>query len=148
MGTRFRPVRIAARALAAIGLLSFACLPVLADDQQASEYAIKAAIVYKIAKFVSWPTDAMADDGVLPICLPASDPIGPAMDALAGKTVKGRRIEIHRFESSEALSSDCAILFLSQAAALPRPTLLSDVANSPVLTIGDSAEATPSGRST
>lgn len=114
---------------------------VAAGEPKASEYAIKAAIVYKIAKFVSWPHDAPVDNAsVLPICLPASDPIGPAMEALAGKTVKGRTIEIHRFEQTGTLASDCAILFLSQAAALPRPSLVSGVANAPVLTIGDSAD--------
>lgn len=113
--------------------------PVSANDQMASEQAVKAAIVYKIAKFVSWPNEAVAKSrGVLPICLPAGDPIGPAMDALAGKTVQGRTIEIRRFDDTAALGSSCAILFLSDAASLQRPNVLSNVANSPVLTIGDS----------
>lgn len=112
-----------------------------AGDQKASEYAVKAAIVYKIAKFVSWPDTAFSGtNGNLPICLSAADPIGPAMDALAGKTVQGKTIEIIRFEDSATLASDCAILFLSESVTLPRPSLVSNVANSPVLTIGDTAD--------
>jgi len=132
------------RRCAAAGLLLTllgAVTEATAGEQTASEYAVKAAIVYKIAKFVSWPDTAFAGDAdVLPICLPATDPIGPAMDALTGKTVQGRSIEIHRFEDSATLANDCAILFLSESATLPRPSLVSNVASSPVLTIGDSAD--------
>jgi len=110
-----------------------------AADSSASEYAVKAAIVYKIAKFVSWPEDSSAaNTDSLTICLPKSDPIGPAMEALAGKTVHGKAIEIRRFEDSATLSDDCAILFISKSATLRRPAVLSHVANAPVLTIGDS----------
>lgn len=116
-------------------------LPVLAEDQSASEQAVKAAIVYKIAKFVSWPDDAFpADFPTLRICVPAGDPIASAMDALAGKFVQGRQIEVSRFEDAKSVSRECAILFLGQSAVLRRPSLLADVANAPVLTIGDSAD--------
>ena len=128
-------------AAAIVLLLLTAVTTATAGEQTASEYAVKAAIVYKIAKFVSWPEDAFpADTDALSICLPAADPIGPAMDALTGKTVQGRNIEIHRFEDTATIANDCAILFLSESVKLPRPSLVSDVAYSPVLTIGDSAD--------
>jgi len=136
--------RAAATALALVLLI--ATTDAWASEKKVSEHAIKAAIVYKIAKFVSWPNNAFSDNGdTLTICLPANDPIGPAMDALAGKTVQGRTIDIRRFNDPSRLANDCAILFLSQAAALPRPSLLSNVANSPVLTIGDTADFTDIG---
>jgi hypothetical protein len=136
-----RHARIRLRAAALATLLMLASATAWAAEPAASEHAVKAAIVYKIAKFVSWPEDSSAaNPQLLPICLPESDPIGPAMDALAGKTVQGRTIEIRRFEESTTLTDDCAILFVSKSAALRRPSLLSDVANSPVLTIGDSAD--------
>jgi len=129
-------------AAAGIVLTLFAAVTAAtAGEQAASEYAVKAAIVYKIAKFVSWPEHAFPRDaGVLPICLPTGDPIGPAMDALTGMTVQGRTIEVRRFEDATAIANDCAILFLSESATLPRPSLVSNVAYSPVLTIGDSAD--------
>jgi len=64
--------------------------------------------------------------------------MAPAMDALAGKTVQGKTIEIHRLKDSAKLTDNCAILFISKSATLRRPAVLSDVANAPVLTIGDS----------
>lgn len=126
----------------AIALLLLAAAPLTgAAEQIASEHAVKAAIIYKIAKFVSWPAEAPeGNQDMLPICLPAADPIGPALESLAGKTVQGRTITIHHFEEAGTLASDCAILFLSQSATLRRPALISNVANAPVLTIGDSAD--------
>jgi len=136
-----RAARLRAKQVFLLVLAALLCGPAIAvAEQSASEHAVKAAIVYKIAKFVSWPEDALADDGDLPICLPAEDPIGPAMEALAGKQVQGRTIRIHRFKSTAGLSEKCAVLFLSQAGALPRPSLVSGVANAPVLTIGDSKD--------
>lgn len=134
------------KALVAGCLLALFALPLSAGEQVASEYAVKAAIVYKIAKFVSWPDHALpADDNVLPICLPTADPIAPAMDALAGKMVQGKMIEVRRFQETSTLATDCAIVFLSQAATLRRPSLVSNIANAPVLTIGDSADFVDTG---
>lgn len=110
-----------------------------AGEPLVSEYALKAAIIYKIAKFVSWPDDAFTTrEEPLSVCLPVADPIGPALDALTGKTVRGRPIEVRRFEADETVASDCKILFLSRAMKERRVALVSDVAHSPVLTIGDS----------
>jgi hypothetical protein len=117
-----------------------------AAEPSASEYAVKAAIVYKIAKFVTWPqAKGSLRPPTLSICVPASDPMSPAMEALAGKKVQGRTIEIYRFDDSPDLTGDCAILFLGEAAALRRPTILSAVANAPVLTIGDGASFVENG---
>lgn len=128
------------RAMAALLLLALGPT-VTASEQTASELAVKAAIIYKIAKFVSWPEEVPAgNENSLPICLPAADPIGPALETLAGKTVQGRTITIQHFEQAGTLASDCAILFLSQSAMLRRPSLVSNVAGAPVLTIGESAE--------
>ncbi|MBT8444113.1 MAG: YfiR family protein, partial [Gammaproteobacteria bacterium] len=76
------PGRNSARA--AIALLLLAAAPLSgAADQVASEHAVKAAIIYKIAKFVTWPTEASeGNQDTLPICLPAADPIGPALESL------------------------------------------------------------------
>jgi len=132
-------MRTRLRAAALTVALMVGSAPAWAAEPAASEHAVKAAIVYKIAKFVSWPEDSsVTNTDSLRICLPASDPIGPAMDALAGKTVQGKAIEIRRFEDSTTLTDDCEILFISKSAALRRPSLLRNVANAPVLTIGDS----------
>jgi len=112
-----------------------------AADAAASEYSVKAAIIYKIVKFVAWPEDAFSSrNEPLPVCLPDADPMGPALDALAGKIVWGRPIAIKRLDEISTVETDCKILFLSQSSDAAQMTLVANVANSPVLTIGDNRE--------
>jgi hypothetical protein len=122
-----------------LGLVVSAWSPsALPADTAASEYSEKAAIIYKIAKFVAWPENAFSSrNEPLPVCLPDADPMGPAMDALAGKMVWGRPIAVKRLRNISAIETDCKILFLGQTSHESRAKLVANVANSPVLTIGD-----------
>jgi len=122
-----------------LGLVVLAWLPnALAADTATSEYSKKAAIIYKIAKFVEWPENAFSSrNEPLPVCLPDADPMGPAMDALAGKIVWGRPIAVKRLHEISTVETDCKILFLGQTSHESRGKLVANVANSPVLTIGD-----------
>lgn len=114
---------------------------ILKAETAASEYSVKAAIIYKIAKFVDWPEDAFSTrTEPLPLCLAESDPIGPSLDSLAGKIVWGRPLAIKRLSEISMVEADCRILFLGQDTLDSRNRLVSNVADSPVLTIGDSAD--------
>jgi len=123
-----------------LGLIALVFLPgAVVADTAASEYSVKAAIIYKIAKFVAWPEDAFSSrTEPLPVCLQDADPIGPALDALAGRIVWGRPIAIKRLHEISAIELDCKILFLGEVSQTSRTKLVSNVANAPVLTIGDS----------
>jgi len=113
----------------------------IAAETAVSEYSVKAAIIYKIAKFVAWPEDAFSSrNDPLQVCLTGADPIGPAMDALAGKIVWGRPIAIKRLEEISTVETDCKILFLSEVSHASQMQLVSNVANAPVLTIGDNRD--------
>jgi len=137
----------------AIGLAT--CLALLAGtpvavagETPASEYAVKAAIVHKIAKFITWPADANTDHPggrPLSICLADEDPIGPAIEMLSGEVVQGRLIEVRRLNEVSAPTEDCGILYLSRPSSDQHLDLISHVADSPVLTIGDSREFVSSG---
>jgi hypothetical protein len=125
-----------------LGLVVLTWLPsTFATETTASEYSVKAAIIYKIAKFVAWPEDAFSSrNEPLLVCLPDADPMGPAMDALAGKIVWGRPIAVRRLHETSTVTTDCKILFLGRASNASHMKLVSNVANAPVLTIGDSRE--------
>lgn len=118
----------------------------VAADSAASEYAVKAAIVHKIAKFVTWPTghnESLAH--ALSICLPEADPIGPSIEALSGKVVQGRIIEVLRLSEVNTPATECEILYLGRPASEENLGLISRVADAPVLTIGDSRAFANSG---
>jgi hypothetical protein len=131
----------------AICLASLAGTPgAIAGEAPASEYAVKAAIVHKIAKFVTWPkNDAQSGSRTLSICLPETDPIGPAIEALSGEVVQGRLIEVRRLNDIATPASECMILYMSRPSSAQFLNLIGHVADSPVLTIGDSKEFVRSG---
>jgi len=110
----------------------------MADSTKASEYAVKAAIVFKIAKFVTWPEQAFSDhDNSLSVCVPKNDPIARAMSALRGKTIHGRVFSVKYFDENALISNACQILFLTKISGKRQRTLLNIAAKRPILTIGD-----------
>lgn len=64
-----------------------------------SEYQVKAAFLYKFARFVEWPATSFADSTApLVIGILGEDPFGPMLDqAITGKSVQGRPLQILRF---------------------------------------------------
>jgi hypothetical protein len=120
--------------------------PAVHGEPGASEYAVKAAIIFKIAKFVSWPNEDNANsDTPISICLREEDPIGPAIDALSGEIVHGRKIQVRRLNNVRTLAKDCEILYLSRPTAEQQASLLTRVSDAPVLTIGDTRSFTQAG---
>lgn len=102
------------------------------------EHEVKAAMVFNLAKFVEWPPGAFADASApLVLGLLEHDPLAGALEALAGKTVQGRRLIIKKTNRSDDLKK-CQIVFLSEKKGLA--SVLSSLAGAPVLTITDKAE--------
>jgi len=122
-------------------LLLFVSFPAhaIAEGTSASEYAVKAAIIFKIAKFVSWPEHTFSGKNEpLSVCIRKDDPIAVAMSALSGKPIHGRALTVRYFDDSLKISNDCQILFLSSAHPEIQPALLDLAVGRPILTIGDS----------
>jgi hypothetical protein len=113
-------------------------MAVAASDAPASVYAVKAAILYKITKFVSWPETAYATpDDRLSICLAKNSPFNSAMRSLHGRSVRGRIIEVVTFATPKELGAECQVLFIGQAKDEQVRLLLNQIAGKPVLTVGE-----------
>lgn len=128
--------------------LLIASLPAhaIAQGAAASEYAVKAAIIFKIAKFVSWPKHVYAGQSEpLSVCVRKNDPIAAAMSALSGKPIHGRALSVRYFDNNPKISSGCQILFMSDASDTRQLALLDSIAGQPVLTIGNSQQFTRRG---
>jgi hypothetical protein len=97
----------------------------------------KALMVYNFAKFTEWPRTAFADDkapfvvGVL-----GKDPVGKGMDILKGRTVKGRNIEVKRFDTADQITN-CHLLFISKSEMENLPQILKRLENSSILTTAE-----------
>jgi hypothetical protein len=100
-----------------------------------SEYEVKAALVFKIAKFVAWPDSALTSTHI-DVCHIVSRDAARSFNSLAGQTIGGRTIAIRPLVSEDD-PAGCHILYVGAAQEFDAAALLRRVASQPVLTIGE-----------
>ena len=103
-----------------------------------SEYELKAALIYKISKFVRWPpTGEKSLSMPLRLCVVGRDYFGAAIDVLNGQAVQGQTIEVVRPAAGELAAASCQIVFISRSELKNLTSLLMCTTGKPVLTISD-----------
>jgi len=137
----FGPAAGAALATFAAMALWAAAAPVViasANSPAYTEYEVKAAFLYKFTKFVEWPEEAFSGpDAPLTIGVLGEDPFGYALEeAVRGKTVSNRRIEVQRTRSATE-SQRCQMVFISASEEPKLGATLGALKGSSILTIGD-----------
>jgi hypothetical protein len=113
-----------------------------AQAGQADE--LKAAFVLNFLKFAEWPASATADtNAALVIAAVGDDPLAATLKTvLDGKAVQGRKVEVQIFQNAAEWRSagrPGQSLFVTPAAQSAWAEMHADVADRPVLTIGESA---------
>lgn len=103
------------------------------------EYEVKAALLYKLAKFTEWPPEAfLSEPEHLVYCVMGRGPMGDALEkAVAGKAVGGRRIVVRRGLKAGELSG-CQVVFLHGTEDGELARVLSALGNRSVLLVGES----------
>jgi YfiR/HmsC-like len=124
-------------ALRAMVLLGFLCAKPSAQTSY-SEYEVKAAMLYNLAKFVKWPAhQATRGSGAIAVGVFGSDPFGPLLEQmLRDRTVHGKPILLRRSDSLAELE-ECQILFIGRAERRQIPMVLRQVRPFSVLTVGE-----------
>jgi len=112
-----------------------AALP--AADDLPREYRIKAAYLYNLSKFITWPDESTQDKSTpVTICVYGYNPFGQYLEKLQERTVKGRPIAIRYMNDHQAFNG-CQILFISQYnTTMPRLVTVPP-SSPPVLTVSD-----------
>lgn len=103
-----------------------------------TEYRLKAALIYKLTKFIEWPelpTGQTLD--TFGICLLGKDQFGDALDSLSKRSVKKIPIEIHRHTQSETVDSHCQIVYISSSKRGFIDIILQSLRSRPILTLSD-----------
>lgn len=109
------------------------------------EYRIKAAFIYNFARFTRWPAGSFSDrEAPLDICIYGDDPFDGALDAVAGDTIRGRKVAVRRIAAIES-SNGCHLLFISDSEAERLTDILAALTDRPVLTVGDMPNFTRAG---
>jgi len=110
-----------------------------ARSQDASaEVRVKAAIVHKIAKFVTWPENRFAVEGArLRFCVLGDDGALEAFRALQDRPVHGRMLSVDAAPDPDAVAESCDVLYLTNDERFSAGEWLDAVSDHPVLTFAE-----------
>ncbi len=118
----------------------------LDGDVSADEYAIKAAYIYSILKFVRWPApqDAEGEMPFIDLCIYGDNPFSvTVLDGLESKPVQGYRLRISRIAMARAENARCHAVFIAVDDGADdytaRQLAIAAFQRKGLLTLGDSA---------
>ncbi|WP_066017384.1 YfiR family protein [Endozoicomonas atrinae] len=127
---------IITRTYAILAIAFLCCLN--AAQLEASEVTkadkVKAAIVYKLSKFVTWPEKKQT----LALCIIGSGAINSELLKINHKFSMGRRISVTHKTSSAPLEKLCDIVYIHNSQPNAISKILQKLKNKSVLTISDS----------
>ena len=117
-----------------------------AQESQPTEYQLKAAVLFNIAKFVEWPAAAFAETtSPIVIGILGENPFRDDLErTIRNKTVNDRPLVIKEFHSlGEA--TNCHILFISTSEKARLPEILESLRKTTVLTVSETDGFTEAG---
>lgn len=97
-----------------------------------SEYELKAAYVYQIAKFVEWPPSSAP----LRLCVIGGNPFSTALETIRGKPVNDRKMEVRLLDMGADIH-ECAMLFVAAPADRHLERIVALSRGAGMLTLGD-----------
>ena len=106
------------------------------------EYTVKAGYLYNFAMLTEWPYNSTGQS--MELCLIGSDEFGPALEALQGKMVNNRRINIRLLAHAGEVKG-CHVLFIAEMERSEFAQLKREIASRPILTVTDSEVLARSG---
>jgi hypothetical protein len=103
------------------------------------EYRVKAAFIFHFAQLVDWPPETRTGAAnSLFLCTIGDDPFQGALEnTVAGKAVGDRILVVRHLKQADDAQA-CHVLFLGKAESKRIPTLLTNLHNAPILTVGES----------
>ncbi|HKX28007.1 MAG TPA: YfiR family protein [Blastocatellia bacterium] len=108
------------------------------QTQVPNEYQVKAAFIYNFAKFIEWPPGTFSSKEMPFILGVMGDEfISRTIEqAIQGKTVNGRQLQIKRLELGQELKI-CQVLYISSYEQRHLVQILESLRGSSTLTIGE-----------
>ena len=97
---------------------------------------MKAGFIFHFAQFVDWPV-AIGESSNFVLCMLGDDPFqGQLESTLDGKAIGAKPIHILHLRRSQDARS-CQVLFISNSEDQHLPTIMGDLGNSSVMTVGE-----------
>jgi hypothetical protein len=110
-------------------------------DEHATEFQVKAAFLYNIANFVTWPKP-IGDR--FRLCVIGSNPFAEQLDPLIGRSVHESILVIDQYDSTDDLH-DCHLAYISPSLQPNLAQVLARLAGQPILTVSDITAFTDAG---
>jgi hypothetical protein len=124
--------------------LAIGLCPAPAVAQDATEPALKSALIFNFARFTSWPDDALPSNAAFVACVVGSREVGQALErAVKDRPVAGHRVEVVSRDGRDAQQSfkTCHLLYVTSIDVKQLARIVSDVRGTPVLTIVDADDS-------
>ncbi len=112
-------------------------------DSTEVETRVKAAFIYNFARFVAWPPRSNAGPVRIGV-MGRGDLTAPLEDAVRGKSVGGRTIQITPVENAGEAES-CEILLIERSESKHSREIAEALAGKPVLTVSDEESGSKDG---
>jgi hypothetical protein len=143
------PGRMPARTVAPVAALILAALalvPVaLAQAPGTRERQIRAALVYKVSRFVTWPEGAIPARGPFTFCYVSDEATSRVLAGIEGRSIQDRRTRMRRLEAADARSiGGCNLLYITGSSAFSADARSAAVAAATLVVVDgprDDAEA-------
>ena len=104
--------------------------------QHEAEYKIQANIIYRVTKYIDWPSNKKAGDFIIGVI--GESPLYDDLRSLSiNKTVGGQRIVVVKM-SPTATSYDCHMLFISEEESSNLKKIAGATTGAPILIISES----------
>lgn len=101
------------------------------------EYQKKAIHICKLARYVEWPKEKMANGNPLVIGVYGADSVSDQIrDVVGGRRINGREVIVKSCATIQEISG-CHILFVSRSEESRLSSILGKVRGDPVLTVGE-----------
>jgi len=106
-------------------------------DRKPTEQQVKAAYLYNFAKFVEWPAGPLSDPSdTIVFGILGDDPFGTDIDAVAGKSVNGKKTQVRRYRDVSEIRT-CHVLFISASERGKFGKILQDLGSIGTLLVSD-----------
>jgi hypothetical protein len=123
--------------VALLACLSGALTPARAQTATEHEYELKAGVLFHIIEYVEWPAGSLPDNQpVIQIGLLGEIPFPEALEVLAGKTIRGRKLVVKRLTDLSG-AAECQVLFIGASEKPRLPEITAQVGSRPVLTVSE-----------
>lgn len=106
------------------------------EELQLNEQQIKPAIVYNIARYVTWPSTGLNGNTEFSIAVFGHGRAVSSWSTLHGKSLQGRKITVRRTTDIDELTN-CQIVFIESSERKNVPRVLAALKEYPVLTVSE-----------